>query len=149
MCVYELLSCVWLFVNPWTVCSPPGSSVHGILQARILEWVAIHVSRVFSNPGIKPRSLTLQADSLPSLPFWATRLASIKCSNDYYQCNSTLRKKKVLFGQVTFLFEINDSFHVSGMGDWEDGFSNSWFIQYVGNENGHLYAHLDTDIGFL
>ena len=26
-------------------CSPPGSSVHGILQARILEWVAIPFSR--------------------------------------------------------------------------------------------------------
>ena len=26
-------------------CSPPGSSVHGILQARILEWVAIFFSR--------------------------------------------------------------------------------------------------------
>ena len=29
--------------NP-VVCSPPGSSVHGILQARILEWVAISFS---------------------------------------------------------------------------------------------------------
>ena len=29
----------------WTVCSPPGSSVLGILQARILEWVPIPVSR--------------------------------------------------------------------------------------------------------
>ena len=28
------------------VCSPPGSSVHGILQARMLEWVAISSSRV-------------------------------------------------------------------------------------------------------
>ena len=27
-------------------CSPPGSSVHGILQARILEWVAISFSRI-------------------------------------------------------------------------------------------------------
>ena len=26
-------------------CSPPGSSIHGILQARILEWVAISSSR--------------------------------------------------------------------------------------------------------
>ena len=26
-------------------CSPPGSSVHGIFQARILEWVAISYSR--------------------------------------------------------------------------------------------------------
>ena len=31
-------------------CSPPGSSVHGILQARILEWVAISFSRGFSLP---------------------------------------------------------------------------------------------------
>ena len=31
-------------MTPWTVCSPPGSSVHGVLQARILEWVAIFLS---------------------------------------------------------------------------------------------------------
>ena len=31
-------------------CSPPGSSVHGILQARILEWVVIPFSRVYSQP---------------------------------------------------------------------------------------------------
>jgi len=30
--------------------------VHGILQARILEWVAISFSRGFSRPGIKPKS---------------------------------------------------------------------------------------------
>ena len=36
--------------------SPPGSSVHGILQATILEWVAIPFSRGFSLPGIKPGS---------------------------------------------------------------------------------------------
>ena len=38
------LSHVQLFATPWT-CSPPGSSVHGIFQARILEWVAISVSK--------------------------------------------------------------------------------------------------------
>ena len=32
------------------VCSPPGSSVHGVLQARILEWVAIPFSRRSSPP---------------------------------------------------------------------------------------------------
>ena len=37
-------------VTPWTVCSPPGSSVHGILQARILEWVARSSFRVSSQP---------------------------------------------------------------------------------------------------
>ena len=31
-------------------CSPPGSSVHGILQARILEWVAIPFSKGSSRP---------------------------------------------------------------------------------------------------
>ena len=39
-------------------CSPPGSSVHGILQARMLEWVAMPSSRGSSDPGIEPRSLT-------------------------------------------------------------------------------------------
>ena len=39
-------------------CGPPGSSVHGILQARILEWVAIPFSRgSSSDPGIGPASL--------------------------------------------------------------------------------------------
>ena len=45
-------------------CSPPGSSVRGISQARILEWTAISSSRVPSHPGIKLASPTLQADSL-------------------------------------------------------------------------------------
>ena len=48
--------------------SPPGSSVHGIFQVRILEWVAVPFSRGSSQPGIKPRSPALQVDSLPSVP---------------------------------------------------------------------------------
>ena len=47
-------------------CTLPGSSVHGILQARILEWVAFPSSGDLLNPGIKPRSSALQADSLPT-----------------------------------------------------------------------------------
>ena len=49
-------------------CSPPDSSVHGILQARILEWVAISFSRDLPNPGIKLGSSASQADALPSEP---------------------------------------------------------------------------------
>ena len=37
--------------------SPSVSPVHGILQARILEWVAVHSSRGSSDPGIEPMSL--------------------------------------------------------------------------------------------
>ena len=48
--IVKSLSRVQPFVTPWTVYSPPGSSVHGILQARILEWVAISVSRGSSQP---------------------------------------------------------------------------------------------------
>ena len=39
-------------------------TVHGILQARILEWVAVPFSEDLPNLGIKARSPTLQADSL-------------------------------------------------------------------------------------
>ena len=46
--------------------SPPGSSIHGIFQARILEWVAIAFSSRFPDAGIKPESPTLQADTLLS-----------------------------------------------------------------------------------
>ena len=50
------------------LCSPPGSFVRGILQARILEWVAILFSRDLPDPGIELESPALQADSLPSKP---------------------------------------------------------------------------------
>ena len=43
-------------------------TVHGILQARILEWVAFHSPGDLPNPGIKSRSPALQADSLPAEP---------------------------------------------------------------------------------
>ena len=49
------LQCVQL-CNP-SDCSPPGSSVHGTLQARILEWAAISSSRDLPNPGIELASL--------------------------------------------------------------------------------------------
>ena len=48
-CMLSHFSHIRLFVTPWTV-ALPCSSVHGILQARILEWVAIPFSRVSSWP---------------------------------------------------------------------------------------------------
>ena len=57
-----------------TLCDTMDCIVHGILQARIPEWVAVPFSRGSSqsrdlpNPGIKPRSPALQAHSLPSEP---------------------------------------------------------------------------------
>ena len=48
--------------------SPPGSSVHGISQTRILEWVAIPPPEDLPDPGIKPKSPALKANSLPLSP---------------------------------------------------------------------------------
>ena len=62
-CVLVAQSCPAL-CNP-TDCSPPGSSVRGIFQARILEWVAISSSRGSSWPRDRMQSPALQADSLP------------------------------------------------------------------------------------
>ena len=54
--------CVYIFVTQscpalWNLidCSPPGSSDHGILQARILEWIAISFSRASSQPRDQTR----------------------------------------------------------------------------------------------
>ena len=53
-------------------CSPPGSSVHGILQARILEWVChALLQRIFLNQGLNPHLFCLlhwQPSSLPLAP---------------------------------------------------------------------------------
>ena len=63
--------CVLVAQSCPTLCDPMdcnllGSSVHGILQARTLEWVVIPFSRELPNPGNKPGPPALQADSLPS-----------------------------------------------------------------------------------
>ena len=49
-------------------CSPPGSSVYGILQERMLEWVSISSPGDLPDPGIEPGSPALQTDSLLSEP---------------------------------------------------------------------------------
>ena len=57
MCVYaQLLQLCPTLCNSMD-CSPPGSSVHGILQAIKLEWIAMHSSRVSSGPRDQPVSL--------------------------------------------------------------------------------------------
>ena len=63
----DLSVCVCALCDPM-LCSPPGFSDHGILQARTLDWVAILFFRDLSHPGIKPvspASPALQVDPLP------------------------------------------------------------------------------------
>ena len=72
-----LLIVVWLFSSAWlsldpTDCSPPGCSVHGLFQARILEWVAIF----FPRGSCRPRDQThVSYIGRQILCHWATREA--------------------------------------------------------------------------
>ena len=84
-------------------CSPPGSSVQGILQARILEWVAVPSSRASSRPSdrthVSLHLLHRQVGSLPLtppgkfrhmvssfffLPFFSGDAASLRRPNTYF-----------------------------------------------------------------
>ena len=58
-------------------CSLPGSSVHGIFQERVLEWVAISFSGESSDPGIEPGSPALRTGALPSEPPGKPRAHSV------------------------------------------------------------------------
>ena len=78
-----------------TDCTPPGSSVHRLSQARILEWVAMPSSRGSSHAGIEPTSPALQADSLALSHLGSTSLLS--CTHAF------LNHMKVSCGRDTFI----------------------------------------------
>ena len=78
-----------------TCCDPMDSTVHGILQARMLEWDLLQGN--LPNSGVEPRSPALGADSLPAEPSgkptwalppvrWATALDSRRSSNPTANC---------------------------------------------------------------
>ena len=71
---FLLVSCSWIAQSVPTLCDPmdrsrPGFSVHGILQARILEWVAIPSPGDLLDAGIELGSPALQMDSI----IWAIK----------------------------------------------------------------------------
>ena len=88
-------------------CSLPGFSVHGILQARILEWIAIPFSRGLPHPGIKTWSPAFQADSLPSEPpekpqVWGFNVTTRTFIRQRHECQSL--KRRYGNGIYTFAF---------------------------------------------
>ena len=66
----DVCVCVWKSLSHVRLCDPMDYTLHGIFQARILEWVALL--------GIEPMSPTLQADSLPAEPEGKTYQGSPK-----------------------------------------------------------------------
>ena len=104
-CVVQLLSCVWLVCDP-VDCSLPGSSDHGIYQARIQEWVATSFSWR-SNTSL----LHWQVDSLPLChlrsPVQGTRMMERKREKE------TMLKTKGWWSSDLFSFLISrDDFFI-------------------------------------
>ena len=76
-CVLCFFSHVQLFATPWTITRQ--APVHGILQTRILEWVAISFSRDPPDPGIEPASLmspVLAGGFFTTSTTWASQRSS-------------------------------------------------------------------------
>ena len=86
-------------------CSPPGSPVHGILQASLLECVALPSPGNLPDPGMEPGSPALQVDSLPSerpgKPKFYLRkcnmyeidmFAKFSCISSFYEAPVTVKK---------------------------------------------------------
>ena len=90
------LSCVQLFCDPRD-CSPPGFFVHGIFQARILEWVAISYSRGSS----QPRGQTL-----------LSHLGKFSCANSAYITTEQTRKVYCITFQTPW-FSIHNTVYLS------------------------------------
>ena len=101
--MYEMGALVMLVAQPCPNscdlmdCRPPGSSVHGVLQAGILECAANPFSRgYFPDPGIKPRSPTLQAVSLPSEPPGKPKWAPSFFSTSFFlNCAKTINSEQI------------------------------------------------------
>ena len=100
MCVCSVAQCATL-CNPMN-CSPPGSSVHGISQARILEWVTISYSKgFFSTQRLNPplsRLLHWQGDSLPLCHLGSPSIKSDRKANNVRLekgVRTSMKRKKV------------------------------------------------------
>ena len=70
-------------------CCPPGSSAHGISQARMLSFLT---PGHLPNPGIEPRSLALQADSYT---IWATKEAQYGLKTTIWTGNTWMNMKGI------------------------------------------------------
>ena len=108
-------------------CSPPTSSIHGILQARILEWVAISFSRVFeegpnlfmfesSQPHLVPRIPGIR-QKLRICYLWSNRTSFLLGVNDFH--SRTMKGK--LSGERRFGLEgTSEAKEINGSGSLQD-----------------------------
>ena len=103
-------------MTPWTVCSPPDSSVHGTLQARILEWVAISFHRRSS----RPRDQTL-------VSFTASRFFTVWTTREAPNLNN--------FNQVWVQLNMNSDV-------WLEITLGCWSLRAFSNMQAGFWDHL-------
>ena len=110
-----------------TDCSPPGSCVHRIVQARIQEWVAFPSPGYLPDPGIKPRSPALQADSLPSEPPGKPSLCSTIKQNEEIRRSSLLDRSLLVTLYPTFCYPVD----CSPLGSFIHGIFQARILEWV------------------
>ena len=98
--------------------SPPGFSVYGILQARILEWVCMPSSRGSSNPGIKPMSLMspkLAGRFFTTSTTWEALFNMVNTQPKYWSINFSISSSNEYSGLISFRVDWFDLLVVQGI----------------------------------
>ena len=93
----------------WTMdCGPPGSSVHGILQARILEWVAVPSSMWSSRPRNRTYISGISYIAGRFFTHWATREALSECTKPWlsHKITNHIKNCLELWWVLLFPFEF-------------------------------------------
>ena len=90
-----------------TLCNPMDYTGHGILQARILEWVAFSISRGFFQPRIKPRLPALQVDSLPAEPQGKPKNTGVGSLSLFQRIFPTQESNRVLLHCRRILYQLS------------------------------------------
>ena len=112
-CLWKVAWSCLILCDP-IICSQPDSSVQGILQARILEWVTTPFSGDLPNPGIESRSPELQEDLLPCEPsreHWMTK-RSQRDGNWYLMIKLSLQTVKPVSIELRFLYHVTPKFRI-------------------------------------
>ena len=94
----------------WTLCNSMDYIVHGILQARILEWVS---PGGLPNVGMEHRSPTLQADFLPAEPQGKPKNTGVgSLSLLWWIFQQTMKELPQFYVKIYFKFQLSKYFHI-------------------------------------
>ena len=114
-----------------TIYNPMDYIVHGILQARILEWVAFPSPGDLPNPGIEPRSPALQADSSPAEPQGKPKNTGVDSLSLFQQIFPTQELNQGLLHCRRILYQLSYDGSIASVGP----------VQIAGLKNNSSFFH--------